>query len=74
MELPPRSMRTAGPLIAQSTISQSELNHIGLSLAFVQMKFDFHEGSSPETLEVDIAGHGIAGSTRLRSGPSNAGR
>jgi hypothetical protein len=52
----------------------AELNKLGLRLAWVQMKFDYHDGSSPETLEVDIAGHGIAGSTRIRSGPPTTGR
>jgi hypothetical protein len=46
----------------------AELNKTGLGLLWVRMEFDYHDGSAPETLEVDIAGHGVAGSTRIRAG------
>jgi hypothetical protein len=47
----------------------AELNQAGLNFAWVNMEFDYQDGSPPETLEVDIARQGIAGSTRLRPGP-----
>jgi hypothetical protein len=47
----------------------AELNRSGLSLAWVQMEFDYHDGSSPETVDVDVAARSVAGSTRLRPGP-----
>lgn len=47
----------------------AELNQAGLDLAWVRMEFVYQDGWS-ETLEVDIARHGIAGSTRLRPGPT----
>lgn len=51
----------------------ADLNRAGLRLAWVRMEFDYQDGSSSETLEVDIAGHGVAGSTRIRPGPPTTG-
>jgi hypothetical protein len=45
------------------------LNTLGLNLTGVSMEFDYGDGL-PDRLEVDIARQSIAGSTRLRQGPS----
>ena len=48
----------------------SDLNKSVLSIAWVEMVFDYGDGSSPETLDVNVAARDVAGSTRLRPGPA----
>jgi hypothetical protein len=49
------------------------LNKLGLNLTSVSMEFDYGDGL-PDRLEVNIARQSIAGSTRLRQGPSTTSR
>ena len=48
----------------------AELNKSGLSVAWVRMEFDYPDGTSPETLDVNVTARSVAGSTRLRPGPA----
>jgi hypothetical protein len=49
------------------------LNKLGLNLTSVSMEFDYGDGL-PDRLEANIARQSIAGSTRLRQGPSTTSR
>ena len=47
----------------------AELNQAGLNIAFVDMAFDYKDGTPPETLVANFARQSIMGGTRLRPGP-----